>query len=337
VAAAALALTCVALAGCTDPAPSLTSPWPPASVEATIPMPPEAMRWPLTGLAAPSIDEIDRVPLSLKIDGANTRGQVGLGSADVVYEWADTDGNPQLNAVFQSALPPVAGPVADATVLDLSIVSQYRALLFSKSATASVMAVETQAKMTDLSRDGGVTSPYVDAPRKSLSGVYVDTAEAYAAAVRLGTPISGDPARLRFGASLDATQPILGVTVPLSSAWSVTWSWRPNLGVYLRDVGGTRHYDAVTRKQVSATNVVVMWVKGGSTDQADPTQVLTDSALVGTGQVTVLRDGTRVDGKWKAEPGVPPRFFAEDGTPITLGPGNTWFEVIPGSANITLR
>jgi hypothetical protein len=336
-AAALCALTCFALAGCVESTPSLTSSWPLASAETTVPMPPEAMRWPLTGLPAPSIQEIGRLPLSVKVDNSTTSSKVGLSAADVVYEWASSEGKMQLNALFQSSVPAVVGPVAPAAVLDLSIVIPYRALFFSAAATEAVTAVEKQQKMTDLSREGGVASPYVSGPKPSMQGAFLDTAEAYASAERLGIPIAGDPARLRFATAVEATQPIVGVSIPVSEAHTVDWTWQPASKSYAREVDGKKHIDAVTRSQLTATNVVVMWVKNASLAGADPSQVLADSALVGSGQVTIFRDGVRVDGKWKAEQNSPPRFFAENGKPVGFAPGNTWFEVVPSSANITLR
>ena len=262
---------------------------------------------------------------------------VGLADADVVYEWADADGTVQLNAVFQSTVPPVVGSVADAALLDLGISSQYRALLFSKGATSAVTALQTQDKLTDLSRDGGLTAPYVAGPRPSLRGVFVDTVKAYAAAQKLGIAIVGDPARLRYDEAVEATQPILGVSVPVSDTKTVVWAWQPAQERYTRQVGAKPHVDAITREPLSATNVVVMWVKKESLAAADPSLVTSETALVGSGQVSVLRNGVKMDGTWKATPDTSPRFFAEDGSPIALAPGNTWFEVIPSNASIVLR
>ena len=299
-------------------------------------MPPEAIRWPLTGLSAPSIEAVDRAPLSVTMNGNAPSAQVGLNDADIVYEWENA-GAVQLNALFQSTMPPVAGPVADATLLDTRISTQFRALLFSKGATSAVTAVQTQEKLPDLSNDGGLTAPYVSVPRVSRKGVFLDTRKAYTAAQNLGIALTGEPARLRFDAAVEATQPILGVSVPLSDANTVSWTWKPSAMSYVRRVGAKEQTDALSHEPLRAKNVVVMWVKKSSLDEADPSQTASDTALAGSGQVSVFRDGVRQDGTWKASSDVPPRFFAEDGAPIALGLGNTWVEVIPSSASIMLR
>ena len=54
-------------------------------------------------------------------------------------------------------------------------------------------------------------------------------------------------------------------------------------------------------------------------------------------EVTVFRDGQRIDGRWKADGASPPTFYADSGQAIRLAAGTTWFEVIPLSTNISMR
>ena len=95
--------------------------------------------------------------------------------------------------------------------------------------------------------------------------------------------------------------------------------------------------DASTSEQITATNVVIVWAHYTPLDADIAGGGGFDVTLGGSGQVSVLRDGQRLDGKWKADGVTPPRFVRKDGSAIRLAAGNTWVEVIPLSANITLR
>ena len=92
--------------------PKLSSAWPTASAERVVPKPPTPPRWPLTGLPHRAPRPTKRRALSIKIENSDAaRPQTGLQSADVVYEEVTEGGITRFNAIFQSKLPKVVGPV----------------------------------------------------------------------------------------------------------------------------------------------------------------------------------------------------------------------------------
>ena len=58
------------LGGCEKKAPEVTSAWPVANSERTVPKPPEPPRWPYTGKEASKPSLISRRPLSVKIENS---------------------------------------------------------------------------------------------------------------------------------------------------------------------------------------------------------------------------------------------------------------------------
>jgi hypothetical protein len=127
------------------------------------------------------------------------------------------------------------------------------------------------------------------------------------------------------------------VSIPFSASQVASWTWSEASGRFLRSRNGNAQRDAATGKRISASNVVVMWAKYASLDADIAGSGGYDVTLGGSGQVTVFRDGQRVDGRWKADGQSPPTFSTESGQAIRLAPGSTWFEVIPLAANITMR
>jgi hypothetical protein len=128
------------------------------------------------------------------------------------------------------------------------------------------------------------------------------------------------------------------VSVPFSAADTVTWTWARKSGLWLRDIGGRAHTDAVSGRQYSASNVVVLWARVASTDKLDSNGAPTlEIRLDGSGRATVFRDGTRINGTWRAGEGQPPVVRDARGRVIPLAVGRTWFEVVPNDLDIRMR
>ena len=85
-------------------------------VTTTTPGPPVA---PLTGLPDPTGQSLTRPALSIKIENTpEARPQTGLDAADVVYEEITEAGITRFLAVYNSTIPPMAGPVRSGRIMD---------------------------------------------------------------------------------------------------------------------------------------------------------------------------------------------------------------------------
>lgn len=339
VAVAALCVAALTVSGCTDK-PEVTSAWPVANSERTVPRPPEPLRWPLTGLPAPDQAAVTKRPLSVKIENSpQARPQSGLNSADVVYETVTEGGITRFNCIFQSTVPKLVGPVRSARLSDTWIVPQYNALFFYSGASNSVNSAVKSAKIPNLSQDVGVAAPYSRSSQRSAPhNLYLDTTKAYAEAVKRGMPVSAKVPRLQHAAkSAETSNAVNSVTIPFSTANTAEWTYDSARRVYLRKNNGKVHSDGVTSKQVAAKNVVVMWAKytKASHDKVGSTTYRIE--LGGSGRASVFRDGKRYDGTWTATRTSPPRFKASNGETIRLAPGNTWFQVVSLNTNISMR
>ena len=326
--------------GCSKNPGGVTSAWPVANSERTVPKPSEPAVWPLTGKPAPDSASTAKRPLSVKIENSpSARPQTGLNEADVVYETIAEGGITRFNCVFQSNGISKVGPVRSARLSDLWIVPQYRALFFFSGASDSVNRAVRRAKLPDLSQDAGVSYPYSrSSQRAAPHNLYLDTKKAYEEAVKRHMAILADVPRLQFlTGSIAATPVVSSIYLPFSPANNVRWTYAPSTRVYLRANNGKKHVDAATGKQVAARNVVVMWVKYAPASHDKLGSVTYDVSLGGSGRASVFRDGQRFDGTWAATRSMPPHFKDASGQAIRLAPGNTWFQVIPLSVNISMR
>jgi len=326
--------------GCTEKIAEVTSSWPVAESERTVAEPPVPVRWPYTGKDAPSEKDIHRRPLSIKIENSpSARPQIGLNSADVVYETITEGGITRFNAIFHSKVPKMVGPVRSARLSDMWVVPQYGGLFFFSGTSPSVSRAVRRHNLPDLSQDAGVSYPYSrSSARSAPHNLMLDTSKAYKEAKRRKFRITADLRSLQFDRSkVEATPTITSIAIPFSQANSVKWKYDADANTYKRSNNGSVHRDQATGKQITADNVVVMWVKYTRAGHDMVGSTTYDVTLGGEGRTSVFRNGQRYDGTWTANRDAPPRFKDKNGQPIKLNSGRTWFQVIPLDGRITMK
>lgn len=336
IAAAAVAILA---AGCSRPPAQVTSVWPVGERERVVPQPAPALRWPYTGLDAPDAGSIRKRPLSVKIENSSAaRPQVGLNSADVVYETIAEGGITRFNCIFHSKVPKTLGPVRSARLSDLWVVPQYDGLFFFSGASGSVLSKVRRADLPNLSH-GVVGRPYSRASDRSAPhNLMLDTKKAYEEAAKKKHALEVDLDRLAFERrSAEATPAVTRIDIPFSQANRVRWEYDSEGDRYLRWNNGAVHKDRASGKQVRATNVVVMWAKYTVASKDMVGSVTYDIRLGGEGRATIFKNGGRYDVTWKAERSSPPKFFDAEGAPVRLARGTTWFQVIPLDGRIDMK
>lgn len=329
------------LTGCASKQPAIVSLWPKADSERVVPKPAEPPRWPLTGLDAPDDDVTHRRVVSVKIENSpEARPQVNLALADVVYESITEGGITRFNAIFHSNSPAKVGPVRSARLSDINIVPQYGALFVFSGASTSVNSRINKTSIQNLSEDAGVTYPFfrgTDRPRPHNLYVVLDKVREEASRRKMATTQSVKGFAFDRARSAEASVSITDITIPFSQANRVEWTYDTASGMYLRANNGKKHMDSGTGEQIASRNVVVIWAKHAAASHDKVGSTTYEIDLVGSGRCSVFRGGQRFDGTWTATADAPPAFKAADGTQIKLAPGNTWFQVVQPSVNITMK
>jgi len=329
----------LSVVGCKTDAVVVTSPWPTADSERTVPEPPLPPRWPYTGRDAPSEEAVSRRPMSVKIENSDTaRPQIGLNSADVIYETVVEGGITRFNCIFHSKIPKVVGPVRSARLSDQWIVPQYDGLLYFSGRSGSVGAVLAKHKLPVLEH-GRVPSAYHRVGNRSAPhNLMLDTKKGFSAAEKKGLRVLSEAKPLEFDRRSDPSTPTVeSVDIPFSTSNRVKWVYDEDSGLFLRSNDGRVHRDQATGKQVTANNVVVMWAKYSEATHDMVGSVTWDIDMGGEGKVSVFKNGNRYNGTWKADRKTPPTFTDEDGKPIKLHVGRTWFQVVPTDVKIKVK
>lgn len=258
----------------------------------------------------------DHPVIAVKVENTTAaRPQVGLSQADIVFVQEVEGAQTRLVAVFHSKLPKRLGPVRSARTTDAQLLPLFGlpGLVYS-GANGRVQRKLDDASLVPIYRETR------DRRRRAPHNVFVDL-DRVARTVKLG---DAEPIGWTFGRepstgarpAAEATSRVGNDTLGFAYAkgrYTVTWR-------------GDRYVDGDSGAVARADNVVVMRVRNvpdGNRDVRGSASVL--SPTVGRGEVSLYRDGVRVDGTWsRAKPSAPLRFTGADGKDLALKPGHTW-------------
>ena len=280
---------------------------------------------PLTGLLTSDFSLAERRALAVKVDNANGRArpQVGLGSADVVYEALIEGGKTRFLAVFHSNIPALIGPVRSARSTDIDLVADLGApYLASSGANNGVLGELRRAHNAGTLVDiGGLRTATVytrvdDRPAPYNFFLQYPSLEE-------GAPASAQPL-FEYGSNPPDTENAAGVTVAYHGSSVASHVWDAGLGGWVRIQDGKLHTvtGAFGPSEVAPANVAVVFV-AYSTSTADRASPKAES--FGSGDALVLTAGSVYRGRWERtadRPGF--RFTDASGSPLGLSPGSTW-------------
>lgn len=332
-AAVAALLGLAACSGSSSPAPSSSakpSPTTSGPTPTTTSKPPAAPRNPLT-----DIGPVPKKPLiAVKIDDtAPGRPQVGIDKADVVYVEAVEGGLDRLNVLFGTNKPTV-GYVRSTRPSDPELLKQYGNITEAFSGGQAVsrnILQQTGLHAWNL----GAGDPFFYRVTRSESD-YINVKLNLAKVAKHITSPRPRANGWTFSSALKGLPTSKGtdvrtvVTGSYSSGTPVEFRWSPKLNKYVRYIDGVAQH-AADGHLVTMTNVIVQScnIESFTADRdvnGNPAQF---THTVGSGAVSVFRQGKRITGTWtrpKATAGT--TLKTSGGKRIPLHPGNTWVVLI---------
>jgi Protein of unknown function (DUF3048) N-terminal domain/Protein of unknown function (DUF3048) C-terminal domain len=299
-----------------DAGPQTTSSPPTeASVPTPVPSnpatkPPQKLTDPLTGGTVS-----DHAVIAAKVENiAAARPQVGLSQADITFIQEVEGAQTRLIAVYHSRFPKRLGPIRSARSTDAQLLPMFgKPGLVYSGANSSVQRKIDNASIVPIprsTRDSRRVAPHnvfvnLDniaksrrlAEAKSIGWTFDDAAPQGATVETVTVRVGHDTFDFRYA----------------SSRYTVRWN-------------GSRYADGDSGAITKADNVVIMKVRNhpdGNRDVQGSPSVQSDT--VGTGAVTVYRDGKKIEGRWeRTKAAAPLRFSDKSGDLIPLKPGQTW-------------
>jgi Protein of unknown function (DUF3048) N-terminal domain/Protein of unknown function (DUF3048) C-terminal domain len=288
-----------------------------SSVAAETPVPPpptstttEQSTDPLTGGK-----RSDREVIAAKVENiAAARPQVGLSQADIAFVQEVEGAQTRLIAVYHSRFPKRLGPIRSARSTDAQLLPMFgKPGLVYSGANASVRRKINSASIVPIlrtTRDSRRVAPHNVFVNLSKIAKSTKLPKASSIGWRFSDEIPRGPTAKAVKVRVGHDTFDFGYT---SSRYTVRWN-------------GSRYADGVSRAITKADNVVIMKVRNhpdGNRDVRGTPSVQSDT--VGTGAVTIYRDGRKIDGRWRrTKASAPLHFTDKSGKPIALKPGQTW-------------
>ncbi|MGQ9518001.1 MAG: DUF3048 C-terminal domain-containing protein, partial [Anaerolineae bacterium] len=124
---------------------------------------------------------------------------------------------------------------------------------------------------------------------------------------------------------------------------SAEYRYDPQRGVYLRYILGEPHVDEVTGQQLTASNVLVLYINHVETDIVEDSTgpkpyYSIEIQIWGQGHAQLFRDGQMYELTWSRPHREDMlRFLDAGGNPFPLKPGKTWIQVVPLGFQIAVR
>jgi hypothetical protein len=321
---------------------------------------------PLTGEQVADPNVLNRRPLAIKVSNypPEVRPQRGLSQADLVFEHI-LEGVTRLTAVYYSQMPDLVGSVRSARYLDLEIAQMYKPFFAYSGSSGGIRLKIANAPWFNrvISPDFGVPesgNPFVRMPE--VSQYYEHTLFAKPALLyewAKNHNMDNSRPELKGMAFSDLpigpAQPASSVTI--SYTWRsafvaevVRWRYDAASGRYLRSSDGVPQVDKNNNQPISAANVIVVYAPHVTdcTIQENPLSVDPDChtpgqfsiqiQIWGSGPVQIMRDGKVQSGRWvRANPEDMLTFVGDDGKPLPLKRGNSWFQMVPLEMSIHIE
>lgn len=123
-----------------------------------------------------------------------------------------------------------------------------------------------------------------------------------------------------------------------NSNYYVDWTYDKVDNLYLRNNGGEEHIDRNTKKQLSARNVVVLYMTESHANDGYEDNAHLLYGTKGTGKALIFMDGKQIKGTWKKS-GREGRTIVTDanGEEIKFNRGKIWFEIQPTDGTVTVK
>ncbi len=268
------------------------------------------------------------------------RPQVGLTSADVVYEAVTEGGITRFMGIFSQTFPDKAGPVRSARSYFIDYLSEYDSFYAHIGGSPTALSrigdygIKDAANATAYHREpkAGVASEHTAFVNVAQVFDWGINTKKWPATYDFSPWIFKDPA-------VTTTTPAASVKINFSSTpFAVEWKFDPTTNLYSRFLAGSAHVDRVSGAQITAKTVVAMSVIHSPNPAYKGTGKESEWTMqtIGTGAATVFEDGIATKGTWKKPSRTErTRFYNEAGQEISLNRGKIWIEVVPQDGTFT--
>lgn len=282
-------------------------------------------------------------PFAVMIDNEGTRvlPQGGLNMAQIVYEVIVEGGLTRLMPIFWGTEPEMIGPVRSARDYFLDYSMEYDAIYVHYGGSPQAGRDIPKFKINEI--DGLYLGPDVfwdltkDRGNWQDSYTSMEKLKAHALKKKFSETASVEfPFIYNLTEATPGTDNIATVITLKYPSMTSKYEYDSNTGLYKRFRYGKEHMERVSEKQFEAKNIIVQFVpnydiKG---DKAGRQEMNT----IGSGKGYFITNGRVIDLKWSKESRrAQTKYSDKAGNPILLNRGQTWIQIMPVTAKVTIE
>lgn len=120
--------------------------------------------------------------------------------------------------------------------------------------------------------------------------------------------------------------------------YAVDWTYDKENNIYKRVNGGVSHVDAITNKQLTAKNIVVLSMVEGNANDGYERNLHLLYRTKGAGKAYIFMDGKKILGTWQKENRTGRTLIYDNlDAEIKFNRGNIWFEIVPTNGVVNVR
>lgn len=324
---------------------------------------------PLTGVKYPADQKAwweKHRPLGVMVENStDARPQSGLSFADTVYEAVAEGGITRFLLVFHCQDAGIVGPVRSARTYYLDYISEYGAYpLYTHVGGANTPGpANALGQIGDYGWNGyndlsqfSIGFPTFRRDQSRLGREVATEHTMYSVTTKLwevakergitdvdkdGDSWDKDFVAYKFKDDVAAGSRPASQNVRIewnNDAYAVDWVYDTEQNLYKRENGGEAHLDRNTKKQLTAKNVVVLFMKESQANDGYEGNLHMLYGTKGTGKASIFMDGKEVNGTWKkADRESRTMLYDESGKEIMFNKGNIWFTLKASASDVTVK
>lgn len=307
----------------------------------------------------------DHRPLGVMIENhENSRPQSGISSSDITYEIVAEGGITRTLSIFYCQAPVQVGPVRSARTYFLDFMSEYGdSPLYAHVGGANTSGpADALSQINDYGWGGyndlnqfSIGFPTFWRDYNRLGHATATEHTMYSTTDKLwkfakedrglgvkskdGTPWDKGfvPYKFKDELSKGTSQNIHIEHWEGYGDYFVDWTYDPTTNSYNRKNGGAVHIDKNTNKQLSAKNIIVLYMRESSANDGYENNAHLLYGTEGSGKALIFMDGKQVIGKWSKDSRTDKTVITDaSGNEVEFNRGKIWFHIIPidGTAEV---
>lgn len=284
-------------------------------------------------------DKAPQIMVAQMDNEPGARPQMGIGSADIVYEVEVYNGGyTRYTAVFNDTIPELIEAVRSARIVNADLYLEYGGCFVhfggqqyeGSSVYDYFTTINMQARYDGLSDS---TNFYRDNSRSAPNNVVSRFQQIYNDIDWSGVTCTS-PLSFSADAYTVKGEPCTAFSVKYRDGYHPGYTYNAEDGLYYRTYNDVAHNDGITGEQLTCANVIVhyagySWYDGAS----DRPNV----ALTGTNRCEYFIDGMRFTGYWVRDAvSSSTTYYDDEGNVVQFKPGKTFIQILDDAEEVTI-